>query len=145
MREMLVVVQLLRVPSRPVEPEDMELKVEVLLRPLPNRLVNSLSMEDRSGKCRSSIRISLDSLDSFLSLGNSQDSVPDLQAVPHPCRSVREATVVPSRDRNLDPRRSRLAVEGMVVRDRQLVHNRSPPDRATADRVDRHLLPDRNR
>lgn len=142
---LVVVVRLLPVPNRLVVPEEREPKAEVLLLQLPNRSVSSHSMVHRSDKCHCSTRINLDSSHSFLSLDNYQDSVPGLQAVPHPLRSAKEVTVVHSRDRNLDLRPSRLALEDMVVRDRRLAHNRSLPEQVTVDRVDQHLLPDRNR
>lgn len=127
-RETLVVVRLLRVPNRLVVPEDRELKVEVLLLHLPNPSVSSHISVHRSDKCHCSTLINLDSLHSFLSLDNYQDSVPDLQVVPHPLRPAKEVTVVHSRDRNLDLRHSRLVLEDMVVRDQRLVHNRSLPE-----------------
>lgn len=140
----LVVVRLLRVPNRLVVPEDRELKVEVLLLHLPNRSVSSHSSVHRSDKCHCLTRINLDSSHSFRSLDNCQDSVPDHQAVPHPLRSAMEVTVH-RQDRNLDLHHSRLVLEDMVVRDRRLVHNRSLPEQVTVDRVDQHLLLDRNR
>lgn len=143
MQETLVVVQLLRVPNRQVVLEDWgELKAEAVLLRHPNRWVNSRSLEHPSDKCNCSTR-TLDSLDSFLSLG--QDSVPDLQAVPHPRPSAKEVTVVHIRDRNLDLRPSRLVVEDMAVRDRWLVPNLPLPEEVMVDRVGQDLRPDRNR
>lgn len=143
MRETLVVVRLLRVPNRLAAPADREVRVEVLLLHLPNRLANShTKLGHHSDTCQCSTS---SNLDSFHSLGNSQDSVQDLQAVPRPLRSVKEATVVRIRDRNLDPHLSRLVLEDMVARDRRLVHNRSLPVQGTVVRVDRDHLPDRNR
>lgn len=135
-------VQLPRVPNRLVVPEDRVLKVEVVLQHHPNPLVSSHSMVHRSDKCHCSIHINLDS---SLSLDSFPDSVPDLQVVPHHPHLAMEGTVVLNRDHNLDLRRSRLVVEDMVVQDRRLVLNPSQPEPVMEDRVDRHLLPDRNR
>lgn len=123
----VVVVRLLRVPSRLVGPGDRELKAEVLLRHLPNR-ASSHSSVHSSDRCHCSTRINSDSWDSFPSLDNCQDSHPDLQALPHPIRSAREVTVDRSPVHNLDLRHSRPALEDMAVRDRRLVRSRSHPE-----------------
>lgn len=146
MRGTLVVVRLLRVRNRLAVPEDREVKVEAQLLHLPNRLANSHTrVGHRLDTCQCSTSSNLDSFRSSLSLGNFQDLVPDLQAVPRPLRSAKEVTVVRIRDRNRDLRHFRLALEDMVARDRRLVHNRSLPVQVTVVRVDRHHLPDRNR
>lgn len=128
--------------NRPVVLVDWDLKVEARL--LRNPLDNSRSLARNSTNlCSVPIKLDLDSSLSSPNLDSSQD-LPDLRAVLHLARSVKEVT---DRTQGLNQARNHFLPAAVVMVDpgHSLVRNRSLlVDQVMVAKVAQHRLLDRN-